>query len=108
MCANSSLIAQTKKIDSLKTALQNEKSDLAKIPILKQLSISFTTIDVDKKFIYAKQYLIIAKKNHIDSLIPMAYLDMGIKYGIKTQYDSAMYYFTKALKIAKEKMYRVK
>jgi signal transduction histidine kinase len=95
--------SQNKKIDSLLVELNKEKSEIAKIPILRQLSIAFTSVNVDKKFMYANQYRIIAEKNHIDSLVPMAYLDMGIKYGIKTQYDSAMYYFTKALKIAKEK-----
>lgn len=95
--------SQNKKIDSLLVELNKTKTDTAKIPILRALSIAFTPIDVDKKFIYANQYRILAEKHHIDSLIPMAYLDMGIKYGVKTEYDSAMYYFAKALKIAKAK-----
>lgn len=53
--ANSSILAQTKKIDSLIVALENTKSDVAKIPILRELSKAFTTVDVDKKFIYANQ-----------------------------------------------------
>ena len=102
-CSTYSVLAQNKKIDSLIVLLNKTKVDTAKIPILRQLSMAYTSVDVDKKFIYANQYRIIAEKHHIDSLIPMAYLDMGIKYGVKTDYDSAMYYFAKALKIAKEK-----
>lgn len=101
--ANTSLWAQNKKIDSLEHVLSQSKSDTSKISTLRALSIAFTSVDVDKKFHYANQYRLLAEKNHIDSLIPMAYLDMGMKYGIKTEYDSAMFYFTKALKIAKEK-----
>ena len=102
-CSTYSVLAQNKKIDSLIVLLNKTKVDTAKIPILRQLSIAYTSVDVDKKFIYANQYRIIAEKHHIDSLIPTAYLDMGIKYGVKTEYDTAMYYFAKALKIAKEK-----
>ena len=102
-CPTFTVLAQNKKIDSLIVLLNKTKVDTAKIPILRQLSIAYTSVDVDKKFMYANQYRLIAEKHHIDSLIPMAYLDMGIKYGVKTDYDSAMYYFAKALKIAKEK-----
>jgi len=97
------LWAQNKKIDSLLVELNKTKVDTLKIPILRALSKAFTAVDLDKKFLYANQYRLIAEKYEIDSLIPMALLDMGMKYGIKTEYDSAMYYFSKGLTIAKNK-----
>lgn len=100
---NFSVLAQTKEIDSLLAVLSETKTDTAKVRTLRALSVAFTSVDVDRKFDYAKQYLRIAEKNHIDSLIPMAYIDMGMKYGIKTEYDSAMFYFAKGLKTAKRK-----
>jgi signal transduction histidine kinase/Tfp pilus assembly protein PilF len=101
--AGSISFAQNKKIDSLLITLENEKSEVAKLPILRELSQSFTSVDVDKKYIYARQMLKIAKKYQIDSVIPIAILDMAMVHGIKTHYDSSMYYFTKGLAIAQSK-----
>lgn len=101
--ATFSAFAQNETIDSLKIALSNEKSAVAKIPILRKLSQNFTSIDVDKKYMYAKQMRDIAVKYKIDSIIPLAYNDMAMTHGVKTNYDSSMYYFSKALKIAIEK-----
>jgi two-component system sensor histidine kinase/response regulator len=99
--AEFSLLAQNKKIDSLIVALKNEKSEPARVPILLQLSKYFTSIDPDRKYIYANQVRIIAEKYKMDTIVPIAYLDMAITYGIKTEYDSAMVYFSKGLAVAK-------
>lgn len=95
--------AQNKRIDSLVTALEQERSPLKNIPILRALSVNLTAVDPDKKYIYAKQMRNIAEKYKIDSIIPLAYLDMAMVHGIKTDYDSSMYYFTKGLRLAIEK-----
>ena len=95
--------AQNEKIDSLKVALSNEKSAVLKLPILRNLSQSLTSIDVDQKYIYAKRMRDIAEKYKVDSIIPVAYNDMAMVHGIKTNYDSSMFYFSKSLKIAIEK-----
>lgn len=100
--ANCYVLAQNKKIDSLLVALKVEKSEIAKIPILRQLSKSFTAIDPDRKYVYSNQMRIIAERFKIDSIIPMAYLDMAMTHGIKAQYDSAMFYFSKGLQLAKK------
>lgn len=100
---NHFVYAQNKRIDSLVTALEQEKLPLKKIPILRALSVSLTAVDPDKKYIYAKQMRNIAEKYKIDSIIPLAYLDMAMVHGIKTDYDSSMYYFTKGLRLAIEK-----
>jgi signal transduction histidine kinase/uncharacterized protein HemY len=97
------LWAQNKKIDSLLVELHKTKADTSKIPILIGLSKAFTSVDLDKKFLYANQYRLIAERYEIDSLIPMAFMSMGMKYAIKTEYDSAMYYFSKGLMAAKNK-----
>lgn len=96
------LYAQNSKIDSLVTALSQQPSEVLKIPILIKLSQSLTAVDPDRKYIYANQMRIIAEKYKIDSIIPVAYLDMAMTHGIKTQYDSSMYYFAKGLLLAKK------
>ena len=95
--------AQTKRIDSLKLELKNAKSATAKIPILRQLSKAYTTIDLDQKYKYAKQLKVIGLSCGIDSIIALAYNDMAMVHGIKTDYDSSMYYFSMGLKTATEK-----
>lgn len=104
--SNTKIYSQTKEIDSLLKALSSIKGEREKIPILTALSIAYTSVDVDKKYYYSQQYLAIGKKYKIDSLIPMAYMDMGMKHGIQSHYDSSMYYFTKGLEIAKEKGFK--
>ena len=101
--ANFSANAQNKTIDSLLLALSKEKSEVNKIPTLRLLSNAYTNVDLDKKYTYAKQLRDVAEKFKIDSIIPVAYCDMGIKFAIKTEYDSAMYYFNKSLNIALNK-----
>jgi signal transduction histidine kinase len=96
------LLAQNNNIDSLTVALQKEKIEKKKIPILRQLSKAYTSVDPDRKYFYANQMRQIAEKHHIDSIIPVAYMDMAMTHGIKTQYDSSMYYFTKGLVLAKK------
>ncbi|WP_432673201.1 tetratricopeptide repeat-containing sensor histidine kinase [Flavobacterium sp. SM2513] len=100
---NETLNAQNKTIDSLLLALSKEKSEVNKIPTLRLLSNAYTAVDLDKKYTYAKKLRDIAEKFQIDSIIPLAYCDMGMKFAIKTEYDSAMYYFNKSLTIALNK-----
>lgn len=101
--ANNYLLAQNKKIDSLEIELKKQKLPILKIPILRALSVNLTAVDPDKKYLYAKQMRDIAEMYKIDSIIPLAYLDMAMTHGIKSHYDSSMYYFSKGLKLAKEK-----
>ena len=97
-----STTAQTSTVDSLLLELRKAKSDTSKIRVLRALSTSFNAIDPDKKYFYTKEYLHLAKKNGIDSLIPAAYCDIAFAFGVKAQYDSTMYYFSKALKSGKK------
>jgi two-component system sensor histidine kinase/response regulator len=96
-------MAQNKKIDSLVISLEKEKSEINKIPTLRRLSNSLTPIDLEKKQKYVLQMRNIAEKYKIDSIIIVATLDLAVINGIKTNYDSSMYYFTKGLLLAKEK-----
>lgn len=95
--------AQNKKIDSLEIELKKQKSEVDKIPVLLKLSQSLTSVDPDKKYVYARQMRDIAEKYKIDTIIPVAYLDMAMTHGIKSNYDSSMYYFSKGLALAKQK-----
>lgn len=94
---------QSRQIDSLNIELKAETNPVAKIPILRRLSKSFTAIDVDAKYVFAKEMRNIAIQYNVDSIIPLAYNDMAMVHGIKTNYDSAMYYFSMGLKTATEK-----
>jgi two-component system sensor histidine kinase/response regulator len=104
-CHQFTLYSQTTLTDSLVKELSTKKTLKDKVDVLGKLSIAFSSVDPSKKFYYAKQTLLLAQENSIDSLIPIAYMDMGMAYGIQTRYDSAMYYFNKGLQISLSKNY---
>jgi len=85
--------AQTSKVEELLTKLNPNDPDTVQIGVLRKLSAAYTAVDPIKKFYYANQYRLLAEKNNIDSNIANAYLDMGISYGVRSNLDSALYYF---------------
>ncbi|SOD18096.1 tetratricopeptide repeat-containing sensor histidine kinase [Pedobacter xixiisoli] len=88
-----SATAQTSKVEVLLTQLKSTDPDTIQIKVLRKLSAAYTSVDPIKKFYYANQYRLLAEKNNIDSNIANAYLDMGISYGVRSNLDSALYYF---------------
>ncbi|TKC05536.1 sensor histidine kinase [Pedobacter polaris] len=100
-------IAQTTKVDELLGQLNKNSPDTAQIKIMRKLSTAYSAVDPLKKFYYANQYKLLAEKNGIDSLVASAYLDMGISYGIRSNLDSALYYFNLGFQKAKESNYVV-
>lgn len=99
--------AQTTKVDELLNQLEKNTSDTAQIRIMRKLSTAYSAVDPVKKFYYADQYRLLAEKNGNDSLVASAYLDMGISYGIRSNLDSALYYFNLGFDKAKESNYVV-
>jgi two-component system sensor histidine kinase/response regulator len=88
-----SIMAQTTKVDELLGQLDKEASDTARVKILRKLSVAYSSVDPVKKFYYANQYRLLADKLGIDSLVSAALLDMGNSYGLRSNLDSALYYF---------------
>lgn len=86
-------IAQTTKVDELLGQLNKNSPDTAQIRIMRKLSVAYSTVDPTKKFYYANQYRLLAEKNGIDSLVANGYLDMGNAHGLRSNLDSALYYF---------------
>lgn len=97
--------AQTSKIDELLAQLKPNNPDTVQIKILKKLSTAYSSVDPIKKFYYANQYRLLGEKNGIDSTIANGYLDMGISYGIRSNLDSALYYFKIGQEIARASKY---
>lgn len=89
-----SLNAQTGKITELLQQLKKPMADTTRISVLRKLSAAYSSVDPQKKFLYARKYMAIAKRLEIDSIVADAYLDMGISYGIRSKNDSALYYFS--------------
>ena len=85
--------AQTSRVDELLGQLKPSDPDTVQIKVLRKLSAAYTSVDPIKKFYYANQYRLLAEKNNIDSNVANAYLDMGISYGVRSNLDSALYYF---------------
>ncbi|RZL50333.1 MAG: tetratricopeptide repeat protein [Pedobacter sp.] len=84
---------QTTKIDELLGQLNKNNSDTAQLKILRKLSVAYSTVDPEKKYYYANQYRLLAEKNGIDTLVASAYLDMGNAHALRSNLDSALYYF---------------
>lgn len=94
--------AQTSKLDELLSQLKKSNPDSVQIKIMRGLSTAYTTVDPIKKFYYANQYRLLAEKNGLDSIVANGYLDMGISYGIRSNTDSALYYFRLGFDKAKQ------
>ncbi len=95
-------IAQLSKINEFEKELSREMTDSARIKLLKDLSIAYSSVDPVKKFYYANTYRELAEKTGADSMVADAYLDMGISYGIRSKADSALYYFSLGYHKARE------
>lgn len=85
--------AQTTKVEELLNQLHKNDPDTTQIKVMRKLSAAYTSVDPIKKFYYANQYRLLAEKNGIDSSIANGYLDMGISYAVRSNLDSALYYF---------------
>ncbi|RZK81994.1 MAG: tetratricopeptide repeat protein [Pedobacter sp.] len=103
LCAD--VYAQKTRVDELLTQLDKNDADTNQIKVMRKLSAAYSAVDPVKKFYYANQYLILAEKHNIDSTIANAYLDMGISYGIRSNVDSALYYFKLGYERAKASNY---
>lgn len=103
---NTVAIAQTSRVDELLNQLKKNNPDTVQIKIMRGLSAAYSAVDPIKKFYYANLYRQLAEKNGIDSTVANGYLDMGISYGIRSNVDSALYYFKLGFDKAKQSNYQ--
>ncbi|MCB9044963.1 MAG: tetratricopeptide repeat protein [Chitinophagales bacterium] len=90
-------------VDSLSTALSQQKEDTTKVAILNKLSFVFSDINPDSGLIYARKALALAKRSRWDIGIATAYYQTGINLNEQGMFDTAEQYFKKGLKIYVEK-----
>jgi signal transduction histidine kinase/Tfp pilus assembly protein PilF len=91
-----------KTIDSLKNTLKQAKDESQKAVILIRLSAYSEYIGPNKAISYANQGLSYAKKTNDDKQTGFAYRNLGIAYGIKSDYPHALKNFYKALVISEK------
>jgi hypothetical protein len=93
-------VAQTPKIDSLKTELSSAETSLKQAKLNLTIAKQFERVDLKAGKIYATEAL---KLTENDSIKAEAYNQLG-RFGFFTsQLDSATYYFQEAISILKQK-----
>ncbi|WP_374950234.1 tetratricopeptide repeat protein [Mucilaginibacter sp.] len=95
-------VAQTTRVTELQQKLNARMADTARLTVLKDLTTAYSTVDPVKKFYYANVYRSLAVKLHREVNVADAYIHMGISYGIRSNIDSALYYFNLAYNHAKK------
>lgn len=88
--------AQTAKVNDIQLKLKQNLSDTTRLRLLGKLTEAYTSVDPEKKFYYSVIFKKSAEKLHNDKAIADAYLSMGVSYGLRSNMDSALYYFTLA------------
>lgn len=90
--------AQVSPSDSLEIQFSKARSDTQKLKILKQIVDIYSGTDMKKALIYAKRGVAFADKSHQVEWQPKFYETEGRIHANLLELDSAMQYFTKALK----------
>lgn len=85
------------KADSLNTAFKNCTVDTQKIKILTDIGRLYAYKKPDTTISILRSALALAGKNEYDGIVANTLLTMGISYNAKAGYDSAEYYFLKAI-----------
>lgn len=88
--------AQKSKVDELQRKISTKMADTARLSLLKGLSIAYTKVDPIKKLQYARIYQALAIKLNRQENVADAYVHMGISYGIRSNIDSALFFFNQA------------
>jgi len=86
------------EIDSLLSCLLSEKSDTVRINLLNALALKYSQTNADSSLLFAKQALKENNNIHLKGLV-ITYNLLGSNAYKKSNYDSALYYFEKALDV---------
>ncbi len=101
-----SCFAQSKKIDSLRSVLQNTGSDTSKVKLLNALCWELKSSDPEKALEYGQSALSLGKKTGYDKGIGNSLNFIGVVYHIKSNYTEALNYYMQSLEVQKEIGYK--
>lgn len=91
---------QKERIPELEAKLRKATQDTVRIRLLRELSVAHTSVDADKKRKYARDFGRLARKLEMDTIVVESYLDIGVSFGIQSQIDSAVHYFSRGEELA--------
>ncbi|OYT15338.1 MAG: hypothetical protein B7C24_13585, partial [Bacteroidetes bacterium 4572_77] len=89
-------------IDSLLAELPNAKKDTNKVNLLNTLSFNYSAVDSKKGIEFGKEALEIAKDIGWEQGQAVAYCRLGVNYWAMSNFDKALEYYHKTLKIYEE------
>ena len=91
--------AQSSLIDSLEHLLDSRLEDTTQVRVLNSLAFEYWNSDPEKLLSYAKRASALSDKLNFENGKGRSLRMMGIYYWAKGRYDSALFYFEKALVI---------
>jgi signal transduction histidine kinase len=106
-CTTNLLFAQQKAIDSLLKKLQKVQPDTTRLADLSHLASAYMSVNPEMTYKYALLLKKLAEKTHLLKWKADAYNDLGISWGIRSKYDSALYYFNVSLRQAEAIKYDI-
>ena len=101
------VVSQTSNVKVLEIQLQKKLSDTARLNLLRKVTTAYSSVDPEKMFEYAKKCKALAERLKNDTISVQATLDIGGSYGVRSQMDSALYYFSKGLDKSKALKYEL-
>jgi signal transduction histidine kinase len=106
-CVASSCFCQQKDVDSLLRILKKSQPDTTRLVNLSHLATAYIPVDAEKLYEYSLQLENLAEKTHRLKWKADAYNNLGISWGIRSRYDSSMYYFNLSLKQSNALKYEI-
>jgi len=101
------LSAQQKAVDSLRKKIKNVQADTTTLADLHHLASAYMAVDPEMTYKYALELKKLAEKTGRLKWKADAYNDLGISWGIRSRYDSSLYYFNLCLKQSETIKYEV-
>ncbi len=99
------VMAQSLKIDSLKNALKNDKTDTGKIITLYNLSAAYIAYKPDTALLIGQEALAMSKKIKFLRGESWSYNDMALAFNAMGNYTKGLQYYIEQLKIEETKGY---
>lgn len=90
---------QKQSVDNLENLLRKESNTVEKVSLLNELAAQLQTIDNDKSREVGKEALILANKLRYQHGIAIAHVRIGRIFDLRSEYDSALSRYQRALKI---------
>ncbi len=92
-------IAQNAKLDSLKLVVESDVPDSLKLKACNQLAIDLSYTDLHAANVYAFKSITYARNTGNVKKEAYGFNDVGLVYYFMGEYDSALYYYGKALEV---------